>query len=187
MTAIAFIVMGAISFFWYTWMGRVVIGPLTVWMIWWMIPFFVAGWYIWREGGTMTKCAWLVMAAYAITSQLAWATNSPYLARAVSHVLVAWFFARFATRTSHLWISIIFLFAVEFDLMAYLEIIPSSFSRGVGFVRFAYPDLLAGVSHAASIILASPFDGGSRRRDWANNRVGHNPYLVRYHRRDRLD
>lgn len=158
MTAIAFLISGVVAALWFEVVGRTVVGPLTVWLAWWLIPFGIGGWYVWNQGSWRSKIGWAFLLIFFATGQFLWSNGASALSRAWLHAAMALAFAGIGSRSSHIQVSYLFILAVGIDFMAYCNAFPP---RPKVFIAWAYPDLLAGVSHAATIILCSPFDGGT--------------------------
>lgn len=186
MTAVAFVVSAVLAAVWYATFGRVVVGWLSVWQAWYLVPFAVAGFYVARGRELRAIAGWLYLAGFWVVSQYLWFADTSYLGRAFAHAFVAVFFAIIADRRSQLWISALFMGAIGIDFLAYNDAITPAMLRGPGFVVWSYPDLLAGISHAATIIIASPFDGGGKRIKLPGRERGmaRHPASVRLHRRD---
>lgn len=186
MTAIAFIASGVLMAIWYALFGRAFFGGLTVWQIWWWIPFLVAGFYVARGGEARAIIGWFGLAAFWFAGFYMWSTKATYVERAFLHAGMMTYFAFIADRQSQLWISGLFMAAIGIDFLAYNDGLTLGMVRGPGFVVWSYPDLLAGISHAATIFLASPFDGGGRRIKLPLGEPGgmvRHPAHVRVHRR----
>lgn len=187
MTAIAFVTSGVLGAIWYAVFGNTVISGLTVWQAWWWIPFLVAGFYVVKAREIRAIVGWLGLAVFWFLGLYMWAAAASYLERAFLHAAMMTLFAFLADRQSQLWISGLFLAAIGIDFLAYNGLLTPAVLRAPGFVSWSYPDLLAGVSHAATIILATPFDGGGRRiRIDAPKRfrLGSRDHSVRSVRRD---
>lgn len=178
MTAVVFIAAGVLAALWYYGVGYAVGLGLTVWTAWYLSVLLTTGFFILRSGDASAKRSWVVLVAFWVAAQILWSHHEPHIVRAVLHILLAAWFVAVATRLSDLAISSVFCVAVLVDLLTYLGILPDSGQRPSGFVEFAYPDILAGISHAATILLASPHDGGAvvlptREPDW----LGRRPHL----------
>jgi len=169
MTGVAFVILGALAYAWYSISGAVVADGVTVWIAWWLGVYAVCGIYVLYvciRSDFATKALYAVLGVFWLVGQLIWVRHLGYFAHAHLHAVTAFMFFMIGNRPTHYVIGYILMAAVGVDLLAYHgSITPGALRRHV-FVDWSYPDFLAAFSHAAVIVLGSDWDrpGGSRRR-----------------------
>ena len=164
MTLFAFLLGGAAGWLHYNLIGRVIAPGLSVWVAWYGLVLVALMFDAWRSGKPAVRSASIVMLASFVAAHVIWNASAwPVAAHSLKNIVVAVALMSVAAAYSSR--------AVFVAAFTHLAIVAVGFMAEFGvlfegkrpaqFIAWSFPDVSAGLQHAALIVLAL----GTRERE----------------------
>jgi len=157
MTALTFLIGGALAWLHFEIVGRVVAPGITVWIGWYAVVLAALAFHAWRSRDKGTRASALIMLASFLAAHLIWNASAwPIAAHSLKNIVVgAGLFAvalAFQNRIIFL-AGAIHLAIVGIGAASDLGFIFGG-KRPMQFIAWSFPDVSAGLQHAALLVLS---------------------------------
>jgi len=156
-TALAFLIGGALAWLHFEILGRVIAPGVTVWIAWYAAVLAALAFHAWRSGDKGARTAALVMLVSFLAAHLIWNASAwPIAAHSLKNIVVAsaLFAVALAFQSRNIFLAgALHLAIVGVGAASDLGFIFGS-KRPMQFIAWSFPDVSAGLQHAALMVLS---------------------------------
>lgn len=157
---------------WFSVLGRIMVGPVTVYVAMFVATLATATLFALKSREREPILAALVLVANFAASHWAWSTDNPVLWQGVFDLGTAAYFILTGTSIWQLGIGLAYLLSVAVGCGTWLGIVPDSSQRPMTYLALSHPDLLSLLGHAANIMLGmGAGDAGVAVKNWGRRPV----------------
>jgi len=171
MTALTFLIGGALAWLHFEIVGRVIAPGVTVWIGWYAVVLAALAFHAWRSRDKGTRAAALIMLASFLAAHLIWNASAwPIAAHSLKNIVVAagLFAVALAFQNRIIFLAgALHLAIVGIGAASDLGFIFGG-KRPMQFIAWSFPDVSAGLQHAALLVLSlrnREREGASVERD----------------------